>query len=266
MGMSNFVTDSRGVTVDLTTGLIASTEPDGTDFTAISGTIKHVGNGWYRCSVTALKGSTNNVTKLDISVRDNSFAEAGDGTSGIYVWGAQLEVGSYATSYIPTTTAAATRSADLASMTGSNFSSWYNQTEGTMVCAYRFANAVGGSTYPSPWYISGNTYTERFGLSIRDVNKNVAYDITDRNVNQFYLEKANTADYVNLAAAYKLNDCAFSVLGQTPQTDTTVTLPTVTQLDIGKRFSGSQLNGHIAKLSFYQKRLSNSELQALSTI
>jgi hypothetical protein len=50
----------------------------------------------------------------------------------IYFWGAQLEVGAFPTSYIPTTTSTVTRSADVASITGSNFSSWYRQDEGTM--------------------------------------------------------------------------------------------------------------------------------------
>ena len=55
----------------------------------------------------------------------------GNGTSGIYLWGAQLEEGAFPSSYIPTTTAAATRSADVASITGTAFSGWYRQDEGT---------------------------------------------------------------------------------------------------------------------------------------
>jgi hypothetical protein len=55
----------------------------------------------------------------------------GNGTSGIYIWGAQVEAGAFPTSYIPTTGATATRAADVASMTGTNFSSWYNVNQGT---------------------------------------------------------------------------------------------------------------------------------------
>ena len=97
-------------------------------------------NGWYRCSITAtttanLKNNVNYVDAFwpyatDVTTGSN---QTGDGTSGVYVWGPQLEVGSFPTSYVTTgdSTSTVTRAQDIAKITGTNFSDFYNQTEGT---------------------------------------------------------------------------------------------------------------------------------------
>jgi hypothetical protein len=82
----------------------------------ISSKIEDVGRGWYRCSATQTALATaNSAVAFDILGPSNAATYPGDGTSGFYLWGAQLEAGDFATSYIPTTTAAVTRPADLLS-------------------------------------------------------------------------------------------------------------------------------------------------------
>lgn len=131
VALSNFATDSRGASFNLATGAVVSVEAAGPDFTDVSAGIIPLGNGWYRCWVTALKGSANTVTRFSIDPRDNSGASAGDGVSGVFAWGAQLEAGAFPTAYIPTTSAAATRAAD--SLIVPVTSDWFNPAEGTFL-------------------------------------------------------------------------------------------------------------------------------------
>jgi hypothetical protein len=83
--------------------------------------IANVGNGWYRISVTATataSGSPAVLVRMSSDPSGSLSAYTGDGTSGIYLWGAQLETGAFPTSYIPTTTTALTRPVDSAVIDG----------------------------------------------------------------------------------------------------------------------------------------------------
>lgn len=113
-----------GATFDLLTGAI-------TNMTATSAFAQNIGNGWYRCIVTGGAGSV-----LDVFLLSNSGLQSyiGNETDGIFIWGAQLEAGSNATSYIPTTTSTVTRNADVISKSG--ISNLIGQTEGTIFCEF----------------------------------------------------------------------------------------------------------------------------------
>ena len=118
-------------TFDLTTGTVVS---------VVQGTasITSYANGWYRLVLNTIAATSTGVNGFHFRLVDtgtnNSYT--GDGSAGLYLWGAQLEAGAFPTSYIPTTTAAVTRSADVASSTGSAFSSWYRQDEGSLFGQY----------------------------------------------------------------------------------------------------------------------------------
>ncbi len=98
-----------------------------------SARIDHVGNGWYRCALSGIADSAAGTVRADVFVLDSSENESytGDGYSGIYIWGAQLEAGEFPTSYIPTEASQVTRSADVASV--NTLSPWYNPASGTFV-------------------------------------------------------------------------------------------------------------------------------------
>jgi hypothetical protein len=120
LGYENNV-PSEGVFFNLNDGTISQ------NTSGLTANIEDFGNGWYRCSVN-LVNKTNHF--ISPSANGTSFALTNQQNNGIYIWGAQAEAGSYATSYIPTTSASVTRNADVISKTG--ISSLIGQTEGTM--------------------------------------------------------------------------------------------------------------------------------------
>jgi hypothetical protein len=96
-----------------------------------SPTITSVGNGWYRCSMQYTPSTLSTIYAVLYTAKtDGVQAFAGNDSDGTYIWGAQLEAGAYATSYIPTTSTSVTRNADVTSKTG--VSSLIGQTEGTI--------------------------------------------------------------------------------------------------------------------------------------
>jgi hypothetical protein len=175
---------------------------------------------------------------------------------------AQLEAGAFPTSYIPTTSATVTRAADNASMVGSNFSSWYNQSAGTIYSQW----VLGGDNISANVYnINDTTATNyirnRYG-SVGTANDNA---VTVSNIVQQTLTATNQvalyAMYKN-AMAYKQNDFARSANG-TLITGSTGNIPVVSQMNIGG-IVGDYLNGHIQSIKYYPTRLPNGTLQGLT--
>jgi hypothetical protein len=176
----------------------------------------------------------------------------------------QLELGAFATSVIPTTTTALTRSADLASMTGTNFSSWYNAAEGTFVVAS--TQAVTGTAGALCALEAGDgTNNNVIQLGTQFGTTNFQGLVNTSGVAQaVFLSSASTA-LTNRALAYKVNDFAQSINGGAVSTDTSGTVPTVTSFGIGARPNGtSQLNGYLRRIAYYSVRLTNAQLQALT--
>lgn len=108
-------TNSATVYVNLTTGALDT--PAGAGFTGISAAVVALADGWYRVSLTATSDTDTSLTAfVFLASALGTISYSGDNASGIYVWGAQLETGAFASSYIPTTTGSATRAADVISL------------------------------------------------------------------------------------------------------------------------------------------------------
>ena len=240
-------------------------------FTAInsgtgSASITNVGNGWYRCSLTVTPvGITATLSEAYVTPTDGtSIFYQGNGTSGILIWGAQLEAGAFPTSYIPTTTAAATRSADSAVVTP--ISSFYNQSEGTL-----FAEGSAGSTtvaFPRLTELATDI-DNRISL-VRSTSASTArFTVRNGAVNQADEAIASSLALgvtARLIVSYKQDDFAGTSNGQSVVTDTSGTVPTANSLLIGKNNIGTEfIGGHIRKITYWPKRLSNTLLQQLTT-
>lgn len=228
-------------------------------------TITSVGNGWYRCSLTVTAVAGTYGIGIGLTNADNINVYTGTGNGTIFIWGAQLEAGSFATSYIPTVASQVTRSADSASMTGTNFSSWYRADEGTV---YADTLLISNSGTRVVWDIGPNL---SFGNTIYQVQGSTAITVVSGNATLGVTLSSNTTLLSNKAAtAIKLNDYSLSVNGAATVTDTSAFVPvSATQLVIGQAVwasNGTQLNGTLRKLAYYPKRLTNSELQGLTTV
>ena len=232
---------------------------------AATAKISAVGNGWYLCSVSSSSASNERNINPQNSPSIVLVSQSYNGTSGVYVWGAQLEAGAFPTSYIPTTTAAVTRAADVASVTGINFSSWYRQDEGTLFSAFSIptSSTTGGARVYS---ISNSSATTQVWLRLQG-GTNRVYEVTDSSTQQAVLSAGAFSAGVLYrgAIALKTNDFGFSENGSTPTVDNSGTLGIVDRMGIGMDASGTApLNGHIRRLTYYPIRIPNSLLQAIT--
>jgi hypothetical protein len=176
------------------------------------------------------------------------------------VTSAQLEAGSFSTSYIPTTTAATTRAADLATITGSNFSSWYNQPEGSFFCSTFAPKGIvifgTGDTFDNTQYVtaaaSNNASIRSGGSSQASLTAPVS-------------SSANT----NIALSYALDSFAAVSNGGTISTDTSGAVPLAqVRLKLGSSAwdlsASNVLNGTIRRLAYFPARLPNTALQRMT--
>jgi hypothetical protein len=225
--------------------------------------MQDVGNGWWRCFATSAASATVHTVALGLVSTGTTTAYTGDGYSGIYIWGAQLEAGAFPTSYIKTEASQVTRSADSASMTGANFSEWYRADEGSLVFDIAdpkkslnnqpligFA-ATGQSVSANSialWASSGTALRYR-------IASNGAYTVD---------YSGNTYSGGFYALSYKVNDSTLVRNGASITTDTTCSMPS--GIDTFNLIWESRTgNTTIKKIAYYPARLTNTQLQALTS-
>lgn len=220
--------------------------------------ISEVGNGWKRITRTITSTGTSGTFRIQL-VGGGSTPN----TMDLLLWGAQLETGAFATSYIPTTTTALTRNADVATMTGTNFSDWFNASEGTFSCAF---DLVGAGSFQE--FVSANTDGNNF-ISINASNTNVLRQTVlnggAAQVSSLTSGTMSVGGVYSASAAYKLDSFAVARDGGTVVFDAGGTLPTCSNLSLGARTGTTNvMSGHLKKVNFWPMRLSNAEVQAFS--
>ena len=182
------------------------------------------------------------------------------------VTNAQLEAGAFPTSYIPTTTATVTRAADVASITGTAFSSFYNQTEGTVFADAKVTTVAPATSLASIFALSDGTTSNRITVYKRaNADTSTRLDVSTSGSSVAFIN-AGTFSVSNLIAiSYRVDDFAISLNGLTPGTDTLGTVPTVSRLNIGNYADSTfPLNGTIKRLVYWGQRLPNNALQAIT--
>lgn len=232
---------------------------------ATTASIKNAGNGWWRCIVTAPATATVSTTSIQIAFCGNtntaSRLPSTVGTSKtFYAWGAQLEAGAFATSYIPTTTAALTRNADVATMTGTNFSDWFNASEGAAVVQVLPSTTNG--TRPA---IEFDNNTANQAITLRGAAADPQLFVVNGGAAQATLDAgtitANAA--YKLGGAWKSANFAAAVNGGASVSQLSGTYPTVTQARLGSDGT-NYLNGCLQNLRYWPQRITNAETQSFS--
>ena len=234
-------------------------------------------NNWYRISLTAVESdsSSGNVPWISIVNDNDTYAFTGDGSEdGIYIWGAQVEVGSFATSYIPTSGSTATRAPDLASISGTNFAEWYNPTEGTFYVEADTIN-LKYNVNISGWDGNNNNYTilgtgaspNRFQLRFDDVEP---YQVLGFGPNSTTAITTNTnvtpLTKVKIVGAVKQDYVRGFANGDNILEDNGFDMISPSALYIGSLDGSSEiLPGHIKKVMYYSKILTTAQLQALTS-
>ena len=224
-------------------------------------------NGWYRIDIT--RADNSNASRWLISLLDssNNASYQGNGTSGVYIYGAQLEQGSYATSYIPTSGSAVTRVADACSQTPP--SGIIGQTEGTLFTEFEF-NYSDSNTQV---LLKANQSSDANSVGIEILGTTIKGLVNSQSSNIANIQGTIAIGTIKAAIAYKTNDIAFYVNGVQVGVITSGSIAFAGVVDIltighfsingGQYFTASR---PFNQAQLYNTRLSNNELQQLTTI
>jgi hypothetical protein len=249
---------------------VAALSLDTLAITNISGSgasVENYGNGWYRFSIRGTASTTTTGGTVFVQMQDTNA----DGTyigngSSFYLWGAQLEVGSVATSYIPTTTASATRGADNYSVSGA-VSGFIGLSSGAIYAEVDVRN----------WEASGRVVALSDGTSDGSIvimeNANRSFSLVVNVAGSSEVNITTASGLYNglhrIAIAYKKDDYAVYLNGQLAGTDTSAGVPSVNRIFVGKIESSgttNYFNDRIRAIAFYNTRPTNSELATLTQV
>ena len=245
------------ISVNLSTGAVSTAV--GTPVGAASASYS---NGWWRVSFSlAATASLSSVVDIRLS-RDGNWANRsylGNGVNGMYCYGAQVEAGSFPTSYIPTATASLARSADVCSITGANFSGIWNGIDATVFFrGSRITNISGQSN----WALSSGTLATSV-VSDRSASFERLAVAGSGIINR---SPFTTLQEYKIATAIKTSDYAASFNGEAAIASANIFALSLSAFAIGTTYTGGgQLNGWIHSIKFFKKRLPNAKLQTLTT-
>lgn len=225
-----------------------------------STSITNVGNGWYRLSATWVAGIT--VTTLRIYASSGTFGAApvaGDGTSGIFLYGAQLEAGAFATSYIPTVTSTVTRNADVASLQNTYFIDHYNPYAGTFIA--QFQTLYSSNSVSNQGVLALNSNSNQRIMYLPNASSNIA--TYDGNTTLTASGDA-TGNIAKSAVAYDTESASLVLNGgNVVSANLLSTLWNGNSLNMGN--TPNTFNGWLRNIKYYPSKLPNSQIKTLTS-
>lgn len=234
---------------------------DGSIASVVNGFYAPTGGGWYRVWTSPLKNNgTNEHIALRLYPHDIHSPTAGQ---DVYAWGAQLEVGAFPTSYIPTAGAQATRAADAASVQGNG---WLAQNVGTLIVEGS-RPAAGGVGWPGLASIYAVSLAGSIGTFQDEETRGMAVIIQEGSLNVFTSHVPGPAlgETIKIGIAFSPTSVvAASNTGGLGHTVEGVSIPPLDVLLVGNTY-GWRWNGHVKRITYFPRRLSNAELQEITT-
>lgn len=220
--------------------------------------MEKLGNGWFRVWVSAIASATaGGYVSQVLADSEGEVSYQGDGVSGVYIWGAQVEIGSTPTSYIPTVATAATRAADSAYILD-GFATWGNAVEGSILVNIEMKEIPETGTAVLGLVGSdgaNNTALIKFGESISGADaESSTGGVSQVNTSSFSL---SNRDKKRFYFGYKTNDFVFGVNQATPFTDNACVFPTAIAF-IAIQLSDGYLTAWISSIVYYKTRIPNS--------
>jgi len=224
------------------------------------GTITSLSNSWYRIQYTFTTGATG--TPSFSTIYFGAYGTSAK-VNTVAIWGAQVEQGSFASSYIPTLASTRTRAADDGSILGTNFTSWYNQDESSFIVTFKslfpntFNDVIGLSPSPSAlmsYYTLNSGVTDMWGASTFAVGA----------IN-------STNGLVKFARVIKFADNRSLIISNPYKTTQSPPLTkfTANGIRFGTRGSGGVYENRgfqIKQVTYYPKALTDAQLLTLTTI
>jgi hypothetical protein len=250
---------------NLNEGTLGASGTIGAGFTLQSVGMENYGSGWYRCRMTVLMGYTPTTPRVGFRVGTQISGRPLSVASGtVNAWGAQLETGSVATSYIPTTTGSVTRNADVVSVTGA-VSGSIGQLSGTIYAEVDVQSAFLGAILTID---DGDTSDFISILRLGNFQIRARIRRANSTITSIITSAAVSVGTHKIALAYTNGDYALYIDGVNAGTSTNSTDYPATSLTqcVLSSTSYGPFNDRILAAALYTTRLSNAELAALTSL
>jgi hypothetical protein len=261
IAQGNSVSNNASATFSLADGIVKIAALSAGNFSGASTSIDNYGNGFYRLNLTF---TTNTDTNLNIrNIPTDSTITTGNGVNGISIWGAQLEEGSYPTSYIPTTGTAITRAAETAD--GSGDAATFNDSEGVLMAE---TSALDSESTNKMITISNGSSSTRILIRYVGTTLLAQLRISGANQYEFSYNPTNIKDNFKIALKYKANDFSFFVNGfelDSSNSGSTFSDGTLTELAFDDGGGANDFYGKTRELQYFDSVLTDSQLETLTS-